>query len=817
VGTNPSVETTAAPPKDLAAPVAIAQFKKPEAVLSAEQQKQWNQGDFERWSLLDFRDTPPMGLTTCLVPLPDGKDFITAGSKVALWSLGSQAPAHVFLEKVGAKEDDFVRCMALSPNGNWFATGDSAGWLRLWSLKDRKEIVSAQISNTGIVDLAIDPTGQEIATIGFTSEVSIWAARNLEKKSRFKVDTNGVKRILYLAGGSLVAAGETTSGWGTASGKLQKKISSGRYYTTLAHSPDRKRWAFGQQGTLQLVIVANDDVYGEEAPRALDGEISSDELAVFSTDGSWLATANGAEVRLWDLASNRLMQVLGATGRPVTAMGWLPQFQALVIANDDGCVRVWGTATSAQLLGMKPLQAKPQSPGPERTPAYSAQFWDVIDFRSFPRMPGSKLMTLGPENLSCTVSSTADEAKLFYRHHLGQRGWLESTETSVNPAAIEFQKDGFRIDASFYPADESNTMVNLNHAGNYDLRWTPKLDVAPVELTFENAATVLYRTKADVIQIETNLLRKLHAAGWIPYLRLHTSKNEQADRRDLDFVRHGMTLHVSISRGPNDPDFQMVQYGTSLTEHGLPVPSDAGFVEFDGSNRPSLVAATTLSLPDAVAFYDSEMKKQGWIEAKRGRVIREKQAWLPYFQGQKDVLIGLVQTPDSKTLVRVGEDLEKASWQVRRWVPAQPEAKPTETMEAADFPILGASQAAQYDARAKTIEFRMDSASLASMADRYAKELETRGWSLEKGGVRSDEYTLLNFKKGKAELDIRARSQAGHALMNIQGDGLAWNKPLPGAKKIQSFASWLHDHGHPASLELLDQFEKEMRAILPKP
>ena len=90
------------------------------------------------------------------------------------------------------------------------------------------------------------------------------------------------------------------------------------------------------------------------------------------------------------------------------------------------------------------------------------------------------------------------------------------------------------------------------------------------------------------------------------------------------------------------------------------------------------------------------------------------------------------------------------------------------------------------------------------------------GWTIKGSGIRSDDYTFLTFTKQKVEIDVRARSMNGNIIVNIQGDGLAWTKPLPGGKHIISYETWLRQNNHPASLNLLDAYKKEMESIVPR-
>ena len=73
---------------------------------------------------------------------------------------------------------------------------------------------------------------------------------------------------------------------------------------------------------------------------------------------------------------------------------------------------------------------------------------------------------------------------------------------------------------------------------------------------------------------------------------------------------------------------------------------------------------------------------------------------------------------------------------------------------------------------------------------------------------------FFNFEKDEQEIAFRATFRQGNAHVNIAGDGLLWNKDLPGGKKTISFKNWLRNNKLPTGLELLARYETEMKEIL---
>jgi hypothetical protein len=248
--------------------------------------------------------------------------------------------------------------------------------------------------------------------------------------------------------------------------------------------------------------------------------------------------------------------------------------------------------------------------------------------------------------------------------------------------------------------------------------------------------------------------------------------------------------------------------------HGIPIPPDSGFVEFEGSTEPELVATTKLSLDEAIAYYEAAMPSQGWLLRAAAKNTDGDRGWAHFLLGQRDVFIGFEKLESGRTLVRIGEDLEQHSWQLNK-ADVEDDKKDEQSrdgLEAADVPIANAvDDSLKYDTRGKTIEFQSKTLPLSELTSKYTDALTALGWEAQKFGVKSDEYTLLEFKKGELELQIRMTARADHADVNIQGDGLLWNKEVAAGKSSISYATWLRDHKHPATLDLLDEFQREMQ------
>jgi WD40 repeat protein len=774
--------------------------------LSDTQLAQWKRPAYETLELLAFRQSASVGFVDCMAYSPDGKHFVLAGTKVTLWSLTNTEPEHVFLDLAGGGKEQTIKSLAISPDGKWVAAGDSEGALRIWDLAERKERTSKRLGSTGITQIAISPDSQELATTSYTSEVTIWSAETLEKKHQLKVEA-GLKQIRYMAKNLLVAAAEKTTLWDVSEGKLVKTLSPGRYNASLAGSKDGKSFAFGDMEGLRIWDVSQSAVSS-----TFLGAAGANSLVDFSPDGKLMAIFTGARLSIVDIARNDVVQVIDSTGWATVGIGWLPESNVLIIAKEDGTIRFWGNAKCAESLDLKPMHKTVPTPdSSSKTPASPAQLLQAIDLRSFPKLPGAVPLTNSETSLSYEAASSLADALLFYRYTFGGMGWSETPPNPAAPNYLQFDKNGFKLMVSLSDSGKG-TNVNLVNLGNYDLRWAPRFDGAPVEVSYENESTILYKTKAELLAIETNLLRKMHEAGWTAYSRLNSSHNEETDSRQFAFVQNGLELNVSVSKFPPDLESFNVSYSASTTLHSIPIPKDCGFVEFSSATEPLLVANTTMDLAQTREFYEREMQAQGWLPRTLNRTAKEDRDWLSCFRGQQDITIAMVKRADGLgTLIQVGTGFENSSWQLAKPKEQAKSDKPAVGIEAADFPILNVSKESKIDVQAKTIDVVLESTALKEVDKQYTQALSGLGWKVKDGGIRDDDYLFITFAKDRTEIALRARMMNGNASANFQGDGLLWSKPLAGGKKRISYESWLRNNRRASSLQWLGDFEAEMR------
>ncbi len=820
---TPKVDTAAGAKKE--PPAAAASHPKP----TQAQIDSWKLPDFEPFRLLACYDGFGDGFLQSMSVSLDGSRILVGGARLTLWSPTKDKPLVDLLE--GIPESKFerpIRCVGISPDGNWLAAGDQKGTLRVWKMSDQSEMYSIRAHDGYLSRLAISPDSQSIATTSYGGEVRLWNATTGKKIKSIKVGTQEVEGMCFVGNDRLATVTNEVSLWNIESGSQESVLSTGRVINpALGISYDRRTLLFGDgDGTLKLW-----DVGTPNGENGLTLKGSSTPAIAFSKDGKWIATySQDQTVRIWDAMTRQPLQVIDADGSRTVEVAWLPESNLLVIASERGRIRLWGTASAAQSIGLQPIELPiiPPLADNEHRPLGSSQWQSIIDVRSFPQLPGAQPQWGQSGTASYVVTAKQSDAELFYRYVLGKAGWRETTTGAPSQPGLSFDKQGCVLNVTFYAASPpsgkpGDLNVSLHFSGNYDARWLPKVSPIATNRDFHAFSSDSFSTKASLTEVEIGLLKGYHQAGWTPYSRLNASSAEDPTSRMFSFVQGGSELSVFVRPPFDAPDELVVQTSISVTQKSIPIPRDSGWIEYDASSDIQLVANTDMNMEETVAYYDLAMRLDGWMAREAGRQLLDeektsdkvKRAFLPYIRGEQDMVVRLVGLPNNRTRILVGEP-ENSSWQLKP-EPKVDEEKASKGIEAAEFALPSGATQIKYDVDDKKIEFALNDMTPPIVAEQIAKQMVALEWKQEDRGVKSDDYTFLTFTKGKAELQLRARLVDGkNSAVMIGGDGLLWNKPLPTPPERISYSTWLRRDKRSASLEWLDQFAEEMRAIPPK-
>jgi WD40 repeat protein len=95
------------------------------------------------------------------------------GTQVRLWDMSS----HTFEDLASGSGP--VDCLAFSPDGRTLAVGTRDGWINLWHLPSRQEIISLKAHRSHAWRALFSPDGRNLATAGSDGKLRLWTAPTL--------------------------------------------------------------------------------------------------------------------------------------------------------------------------------------------------------------------------------------------------------------------------------------------------------------------------------------------------------------------------------------------------------------------------------------------------------------------------------------------------------------------------------------------------------------------------------------------------------------------------------------------------------------
>lgn len=209
-----------------------------------------------------------------------------------------------------------------------------------------------------ISDVAIQPQGRLVATVGDDHIVRVWNLADGSLLHELNGHEDWVRCAAFSPDGRLLATAgndRRITFWNAETGDRQKDIQTSHAVSTIVYSPDGKLLAVaGFGGEVQVYDTVTDDVVHRLVCPCHDMR-----CVAFSHDGSRLAAAGrDGHIHVWQMPEGNLVYDVRASGRRIRGLTFSHDGRQIVAAGEDRMIRVFAADRGDELFAMSAQPAK---------------------------------------------------------------------------------------------------------------------------------------------------------------------------------------------------------------------------------------------------------------------------------------------------------------------------------------------------------------------------------------------------------------------------------------------------------------------------
>ena len=291
----------------------------------------------EPWVLGKASDWATNGVAVC----PDGDTLLAAqnANNVRVWSIRQRREIGLL-----RGHNDAVIRVACGPRGELAASGGNDQQVKLWSLPGNRLLGTYPAAGGPVFSLAFSPDGQTLASGGKDRTLRLYRVGGLGRPGRPWGHTGTVTSVAYTPDSKQVVSASddtTVRFWDPATGRQLRVLPANERLNVVTVSPDGDHLATaGEQGLARLWMLR----------RALLSRVKGTDwnpvnALSFSSNGQTLASGAVRYIRVWNVKGPTTELRLDAHKTRIKGLAFSPtNARLLASCGEDGAARIWDLA-----------------------------------------------------------------------------------------------------------------------------------------------------------------------------------------------------------------------------------------------------------------------------------------------------------------------------------------------------------------------------------------------------------------------------------------------------------------------------------------